>query len=67
MITDFRLMSVRETPLPSKSKNFLLLRLDILRDCLSKELTLEPPYFPFELKRAIDDWVRRMTSSGIFY
>lgn len=53
----FRLMSVRETPLPSKSKNFLLLRLDNLRESLAKELTLPTPSFPFELNRAIDDWV----------
>jgi 5'-3' exoribonuclease 2 len=40
-----------------KEKNFVFLRLPVLREYLERELTMPNLPFPFDLERAIDDWV----------
>jgi 5'-3' exoribonuclease 2 len=41
-----------------KEKNFIFIRLPILREYLERELVMPNLPFPFDLERAIDDWVR---------
>lgn len=40
-----------------KEKNFIFIRLPVLREYLERELTMPNLPFPFDLERAIDDWV----------
>lgn len=40
-----------------KEKSFIFLRVPILREYLEKELSMPNLTFPFDLERAIDDWV----------
>ena len=41
-----------------KEKNFIFIRLPVLREYLERELVMPNLPFPFDLERAIDDWVR---------
>ncbi|XP_064394780.1 5'-3' exoribonuclease 2-like [Halichondria panicea] len=41
----------------SPQKEFIFLRLCVLREYLERELTISGLPFPFDLERAIDDWV----------
>jgi 5'-3' exoribonuclease 2 len=38
-------------------KNFIFLRLPVLREYLERELVMPNLPFPYDLERAIDDWV----------
>ena len=38
-------------------KNFIFIRLNVLREYLAKDLAMPNLPFPFDLERAIDDWV----------
>ncbi|KAL3077114.1 hypothetical protein niasHS_013103 [Heterodera schachtii] len=40
-----------------KEKNFIFIRLSVLREYLERELSMPNLPFPFDLERAIDDWV----------
>jgi 5'-3' exoribonuclease 2 len=40
-----------------KGKNFIFIRLPVLREYLERELDMPNLPFPFDLERAIDDWV----------
>ncbi|KAF7640190.1 5'-3' exoribonuclease [Meloidogyne graminicola] len=40
-----------------KEKNFIFIRLPVLREYLERELVLPNLPFPFDLERVIDDWV----------
>jgi 5'-3' exoribonuclease 2 len=41
----------------SKEKNFIFLRLPVLREYLAKELAMPNLPFKYDFERAIDDWV----------
>ncbi|KFM64852.1 5'-3' exoribonuclease 2, partial [Stegodyphus mimosarum] len=45
-----------EKPL-EQDVEFIFIRLNVLREYLAKELTMENLPFPFDLERVIDDWV----------
>jgi 5'-3' exoribonuclease 2 len=42
---------------PVQEKEFIFLRLPVLREYLERELRMDGLPFPFDLERAIDDWV----------
>ncbi|XP_065833405.1 5'-3' exoribonuclease 2-like [Oscarella lobularis] len=44
-------------PEPPPEKEFIFIRLSVLREYLEKELRMDGLPFPFDLERAIDDWV----------
>jgi 5'-3' exoribonuclease 2 len=46
--------AVQDTP---TEKEFIFIRLNILREYLERELRMDGLSFPFDLERAIDDWV----------
>ena len=47
-----------QADLPKRYRNFIFVRLPVLRQYLEQELMMPNLPFPFDLKRAIDDWVR---------
>jgi 5'-3' exoribonuclease 2 len=53
---------LREEFVPNqKEKNFIFIRLPVLREYLERELTMPNLPFPYDLERAIDDWVFFLT------
>ncbi|XP_061668429.1 5'-3' exoribonuclease 2 [Syngnathoides biaculeatus] len=43
--------------MPVSEQEFIFIRLSVLREYLSRELTMASLPFPFEFERSIDDWV----------
>lgn len=44
-------------PLSAEEKEFIFVRLNVLREYLERELRIDGLPFPFDFERAIDDWV----------
>jgi len=44
-------------PLSAEEKEFIFVRLNVLREYLERELRIDGLPFPFDFERAVDDWV----------
>ena len=44
-------------PLSAEEKEFIFVRLNVLREYLERELRIDGLPFPYDFERAIDDWV----------